>query len=67
MDTVKLDNSLYGVLPEINAENTISGIDLFSKVPDMSAIEYLTQIEKCEGFSDTLDMGADLDSYGSPE
>ena len=67
LDTVKLDNSLYGVLPEINAENTISGIDLFSKVPDMSAIEYLTQIEKCEGFSDTLDMGADLDSYGSPE
>ncbi len=72
LDTVKLDNSIYGVLPEINAENTISGIDLFGKVPDMSAIEYLTQIEKCEGFSDTLDMGADaviadLDDDGSPE
>ncbi len=59
-------------LPDTTNENAAYGIDLFGKVPDMSAIEYLTQIEKCEGFSDTLDMGADaviadLDNDGSPE
>ncbi len=71
-DTVKMDSQFYGILPEINAENTIKGVDLFGSIPDSTAIEYLSQLEKCEGFADTLDMGADavitdLDSDGSPE
>ncbi len=39
---------------------------------DIRSTEYLTEIEKCESFADTLDMGADaviadLDGDGSPE
>ncbi len=51
---------------------TISEAAVKTPVYDARATEYLTEIEKCEGFAETLGYGveaaiADLDNNGSPE